>query len=334
MNIVNLAEVLKDQPKFRFKQIEKALYQDFVSSWDDVSVLPKDLRENLKKSCPIDIEAELFTDKSGGNKALIKFEDGEEVETVLIKQKHDKENRYTICISSQIGCPLACSFCATGQMGFKRNLSSFEIVEQVIFWSRYLQEKNEKIDNIVYMGMGEPFLNYEEFIKSVKFLNDKETFNIGARRISVSTVGITEGIRKLAGEKIQINLAISLHSSNDDLRSDLMPVAKKYKIFDILKEVDRYINKTNRQVMFEYLMLKDINDSDKDLERLVKLMRKPLYMVNLIPYNPTGRFRPSSEKKIEKFKDILEKNGISVTVRKSHGSDISAACGQLSKKRK
>ncbi|MDA3802663.1 MAG: 23S rRNA (adenine(2503)-C(2))-methyltransferase RlmN [Patescibacteria group bacterium] len=329
MNIEKLSDILQDQPKFRFKQVEKALYSDFITNWQDLSVLPKDLREKLNNECPLDIEAKIFDGQNRGKKALITLEDGQEIETVLIRQKHDDTLRYTVCLSTQIGCPLACVFCATGKMGFTRNLESSEIIEQVIFWARYLKERDEKIDNIVYMGMGEPFLNYSQFIKSVKFLNDVETFNIGARRLSVSTAGITEGIKKLAGEKIQVNLAISLHAADDDLRRDLMPVAKKYRIHEILKEVDRYILKTNRRVMFEYLMIKEVNDSDKDAEKLVKLMKKPLYMVNLIPYNSTGRFQPSSEKRIDKFKEILENEGVAVTVRKSYGAEIGAACGQL-----
>jgi 23S rRNA (adenine2503-C2)-methyltransferase len=329
MNLEKLSDILQDQAKFRFKQVEKALYTDFISNWQELTVLPKSLREKLEEECPLNIKAQLFAGENNGKKALITLEDGNEVETVLIRQKHDDTLRYTVCLSTQVGCPLACVFCATGKMGFTRNLTSSEIIEQVIFWGRYLKENNEKIDNIVYMGMGEPFLNYSEFIKSVKFLNDKETFNIGARRLSVSTAGITEGIKKLAGEKIQVNLAISLHAADDDLRRDLMPVAKKYRIYEILKEVDRYILKTNRRVMFEYLLIKEVNDSDKDAEKLAKLMRKPLYMVNLIPYNTTGRFQPSSEKRIEKFKDILENEGVAVTVRKSYGAEIGAACGQL-----
>lgn len=325
MNTEKLSSILQGQAKFRFKQVEKALYQDYISNWQDLSVLPKELREQLNIECPLDIKAELI----GGKKALITFADGKEVETVLIKQKHGDSFRYTICISSQVGCALGCAFCATGDMGFSRNLEASEMLEQVIFWARHLQKKGEKIDNIVFMGMGEPFLNYDEFIKAVKLLNDEETFNFGARRLSVSTAGITEGIKKLAGEKIQINLAISLHAPDDDLRCDLMPVAKKYKIYDILKEVDRYITKTNRRVMFEYLMIKEVNDSDREAEKLARLMKKPLYMVNLIPYNPTGRFQASSEKRIESFKEILENEGVPVTLRRSSGAEIGAACGQL-----
>ncbi len=335
MNLSKLSTILHVEPKYRYAQVNKAIWQDFISHWQEVSSLPKNLREQLEEECPLEIPAEIDKNKSHNKsvKALITLYDGEAVETVLIRQK-DKRN--TVCVSSQVGCPLACEFCATGNFGFRRDLKSEEIVEQVIFWSRYLkaEKKGEKVDNIVFMGMGEPFLNYGEFIKAAKFLNNPETLNIGSRRMSVSTAGITEGIKRLAGEKLQINLAISLHAANDILRRDLMPIAKKYNLHDITKAVDNYITKTGRRVMFEYLMIKGENDSDKDAYELVKLMRKPLYLVNLIPYNPTGRFKPSTRERVEKFKKILEESGVAVTVRLSFGADINAACGQLRGRKK
>jgi len=335
MNLTKLSGILQAQPKYRFAQVNKAIWQDFISSWQEVSNLPKDLREKLSSECPLEIIAILDknNNKNKSVKALITLDDGEAIETVLIRQK---SKRNTVCVSSQVGCALACEFCATGQQGFRRNLKSEEIVEQVIFWSRYLKNegKDEKIDNIVFMGMGEPFLNYPEFIKAAKFINNPETLNIGSRRMSVSTAGITEGIKKLAGEKMQINLAISLHAANDNLRRDLMPIALKYNLHELLRTVDNYITKTGRRVMFEYLMMKGVNDSDKDAAELAKLLKQPLYMVNLIPYNPTGRFQASSRERIEKFKKILEEAGVAVTVRLSFGADISAACGQLRGKKK
>ncbi len=214
-------------------------------------------------------------------------------------------------------------------MGFKRNLEVFEIVEQVIFFARYLKKKTEKITNVVFMGMGEPFLNYENVISAIKILNDKEGFNLGARKFSISTVGITEGIEKLAEEKLQINLAISLHASSNKLRSELIPATKKYPIEKILKSVDDYIKKTKKRVMFEYLMIKNLNDSDESGKELAFLMKKPLYFVNLISYNPTGDFQPSSKERIKSFKNILEKKGVLVTERYRFGREIKAACGQL-----
>ncbi len=346
MNLSNLSKVLGDGPKYRFAQVNKFLFQDFISSWDEASSLPKDLREKLKKECPLEIKAELFknNNKNRSEKGLIILEDDSKIETVLIRQKGIKNKagerpelaRNTICVSSQIGCPLNCAFCATGQSGFDRNLFAEEIIEQVVFWARRLKEEgnDEKIDNIVFMGMGEPFLNYPEFIKAVKFLNNPETLNIGARRISVSSAGVIEGIKRIAGEKIQINLAISLHAPNDSLRSKLMPIAKKYSIHDLLRSVDDYIQKTGRRVMFEYLMIKDVNDSEKEALELAGIMKRPLYLVNLIPYNETGKFKASPKEKVEAFKKILEDKGVPATVRLSFGSDISAACGQLRKHKK
>lgn len=345
MNLEKLQNVLKDEPKYRYAQINKALWQDFVSSWDEISSLPKTLREKLTVDCPLEIKAEIFKTVSAkkSEKALITLSDGEQIETVLIRQKVKAAKgevqglvRNTVCVSSQVGCALACVFCATGNFGFKRNLRVEEIIEQVIFWARYLRAegKNEKIDNVVFMGMGEPFLNYAEFIKAVKFLNEPEKLNIGARRMSVSTSGIIEGIKRLAGEKLQINLAISLHAPKDQLRRDLMPIAKKYSLNEILRAVDNYITKTGRRVMFEYLMMKNVNDQDEYALELAKIMNKPLYLVNLIPYNPTGRFQTSGRERIEKFKSILEKNGVAATVRLSFGAEIGAACGQLRGKKK
>lgn len=217
-------------------------------------------------------------------------------------------------------------------MSFKRNLKDFEIVEQVLFFARYLKNSQERVTNVVFMGMGEPFLNYENVISAIKILNDKEGFNLGARKFSISTAGIIEGIEKLAEEKLEVNLAISLHAPDDKLRSKLMPIGKKYSIKKILETVDDYIRKTNRKVMFEYLMIKDVNDSDSLAKKLIKLMKKRLYLVNLISYNPTADFKPSSKERIQKFKSILEKAGVYVTERYRFGREIKAACGQLAGK--
>jgi len=217
-------------------------------------------------------------------------------------------------------------------MAFKRNLELFEIIEQVLFFARYLKRLGGRITNIVFMGMGEPFLNYGNVLGAIKVLNDKEGFNLGARRISISTVGIIDGIKKLAKEKFQVNLAISLHAPDDKLRSKIMPINKKYSIEKILTAVDDYIKRTRRKMMFEYLMIKDVNDSDECARKLAKIMKAPLFMVNLISYNPTGVFEPSSPQRIKKFREILEKEGIYVTQRYRFGQDIKAPCGQLATK--
>jgi len=327
MDLTQLENLLKKEHPYRLKQAKKALFVDFIEDWREADILPLLLRENLNKMCPIKINAQtLFSEDKKTAKTLITLKDGLKIESVLMKHK---DGRNTVCISSQVGCPLSCSFCATGQIGFKRNLEISEIVEQVLFFSRYLKKKREKVTNNVFMGMGEPFLNYDNVIGAIRILNDKEGFNLGARHISISTVGILEGIKKLADEKLQVNLAISLHAPDDDLRSKIMPINEKYPIADLLETVDDYIIKTKRRVMFEYLMMKDLNDSDACAQKLSKLMKKPLYFVNLIYYNPTGVFKPSSSLRMKKFKEILEEDGVQVTQRYRFGQNIKAACGQL-----
>ncbi|MGE5425935.1 MAG: 23S rRNA (adenine(2503)-C(2))-methyltransferase RlmN [Bacillota bacterium] len=330
MDISRLSSILQGEARYRFKQAYTALYRDLISSWSEVSVLPIALRERLDEECPLLIESSL----SGGKKtqkALITFSDGAAVETVLIRHR---DGRNTVCLSSQAGCPLNCAFCATGANGFLRNLSSGEIVEQFFFWARHLKTEGGKIDNVVFMGMGEPFLNYDQFIKAAKDLNDPEKFSFASRRLSVSTAGIIEGIRKLSREKMQMNLAISLHAANDSLRQQLMPIAQRYPLDSLMRAVDEYIRLTSRRVMFEYLMLKNINDSEDDAQELALLMKKPLHLVNLIPYNPTGRFQPSSPQRIKAFKEKLESAGIAVTSRHSLGNEIEGACGQLAGKKR
>lgn len=334
MDWIQFQKSFENEPKYRLNQARKSLFQDLIKSWKEAIGLPLALREKLDKEFPIEISVETFTSKDKNTiKTLITLEDGLKVETVLMRHK-DKRN--TICVSSQVGCPMNCSFCATGKMGFKRNLETWEILEQILFFARHLKFTSsedvnfkEKVTNVVFMGMGEPFLNYQNVMDAIKILNDKNGFNLGARHISISTVGVVEGIEKLANEDMQINLAISLHAPDNETRSKIMPANKSYPIEKILKAVDEYIKKTNRQVMFEYLMLKNINDSEEHARALAKLMRKPLYMVNLISYNPTGIFNPSPASQIKKFKEILEYEGITVTQRHEFGQDIEGACGQL-----
>ena len=319
MNLKNLNKIIEKEPAFRKKQIEKLIYQDVIDDWDKATVLPLKLREELKKETSLKIKAEIFKSKNV-EKALITLEDNSQIETVLMK--HD--DRTTVCVSSQVGCALGCKFCATGKLGFKRNLETEEILEQVLVFKR-----KERIRNIVFMGMGEPFLNYDNVLNAVKILNNENAFNIGARHISISTVGITEGIEKLSNEKLQVNLAISLHAPNNNLRLKIMPVTKKYSLENILKTVNEYIKKTNRKVMFEYTLIDSINDSIENAKELSKIMKHPLYMVNLIKYNDTEEFKAPSNEKIKRFKNYLEKGGINVTERYRFGGDIHAACGQL-----
>ncbi|MGM0482837.1 MAG: 23S rRNA (adenine(2503)-C(2))-methyltransferase RlmN [Patescibacteria group bacterium] len=322
-----LEEIMVDYPKFRLKQVKKHLFQELISDWRDSTVLPKNMKERLTLEFPVNIEADTVASKERDTtKALINLSDGLCIETVLMKHG---DGRNTICVSSQVGCALNCAFCATGMMGFKRNLSVWEIVEQVIFFARLLKEKGERVTNVVFMGMGEPFLNYENVMSAIKVLNDKDGFNLGARNFSISTAGVIEGIDKLSEEDLQINLAISLHAPDNETRTKLMPINRKYPLESSMEAVSRYIKKTNRQVMFEYMLIKDVNDSEEHAVRLAEIMKGHLYVVNLISYNPTGPFKASSTKKMERFKEILESRGVKVTRRYSFGTDIKSACGQL-----
>lgn len=315
---------------FRDKQIDHAIYKELITNWDQATSLPKEIREQLKMDRPLDIKAELFdSNDKRTQKALITFADQASVETVLMKY----DGRNTICVSSQIGCAMGCKFCKTGTMGLIRNLTKDEIVTQVLFFARLLKDTNESIDNIVFMGMGEPLLNYDNVIESIRIINDSNKLNIGARHISISTCGIINGIEKLANENIQINLALSLHAPNEQLRSKLMPINDKQPLAKVIQAIIAYIKKTNRKVMFEYLMINDVNDGIDQAKELINLIgHNPLIMVNLIPYNPTGIFKTSPAKKITEFKSVLVNNGVMATQRFSFGQDINAACGQLATK--
>lgn len=327
MDIANLEKLLERQPPYRLKQVKLALFRDLISDWKEATVLPLVLREKLSKVCPLGVKSKLFVATDQGTmKVVIALKDSWETETVLLRHQ---DGRNTVCVSSQVGCPLKCTFCLTGRMGFKRNLTVSEIVEQVLFFGRYLKAQREKVTNVVFMGMGEPFLNYGNVLSAIMVLNDPEGFNLGARHISISTVGIVEGIRRLAQEKLQVNLAVSLNAPNNPLRSKLMPINKKYPIKKVLETVDYYLKKTNRRVMFEYIMIKDINDTESCAYQLAKLVKGKLCLVNLISYNPTEKFKPASWGKIKRFREILEREGVAVTQRYRFGRDIKAACGQL-----
>ena len=333
MILEKLEKLLKDEPTYRLTQAKRAVFHELITNWDQATSLSLKLREKLEKECPIDLKYELFVSKDNNTiKALVELEDQNKIETVLMLHN---DKRATVCVSSQVGCPLNCAFCATGQMGFKRSLTTGEILDQILIFCRYLKANYKparSLTNIVFMGMGEPFLNYDNVWKALRIINDKDGFNIGARKISISTAGVIEGIRKMSDENLQINLSISLHAPTDEIRQEIMPVAKKYPLKRLLKSIDEYIFKTSRKVMFEYLMIKGVNDTMENAEQLSKLLNKPLYMVNLIPYNPTQKFKPSDKRTIRAFKNYLEKRGIFATQRYEFGQDIQAACGQLATK--
>jgi len=334
MDLGKLENILKQEPDFRLKQAKQAVFRDLIEDWQKALVLPLSLRQKLAENCSLQIRAKILVSNNGRTvKALITLKDGLKIETVLMRYP----DRNTVCLSSMVGCPLKCDFCATGQMGFKRNLTSREIIEQVLFFNRYLNKERQRVGRAVFMGMGEPFLNYDEVMAAIKVINDKDLFNIGARHISISTVGIVEGIERLAKEPLQVNLAISLHAPNDVLRSKIMLVNKKYPLKTVMIAVKNYLAETNRKVMFEYIMINRINDSldwAQELMKLVASIPKKLFMVNLISYNPTGIFKPSFPERVRQFKKILQEQGIGVTERYRFGRGIKAGCGQLASEEK
>ena len=318
------------QPGFRAKQIWEGAYQQLLSSWQDFTNLPKDLRQFLENRYAL--ETLSVTDETDApdqlsTKFLFSLHDGNFIESVILRSN----DRVTLCISTQSGCPVGCVFCATGNFGFFRDLTSGEIVEQVIYLSRLLNQQGEHVTNIVLMGMGEPFLNYEATLDAVKRLNDNSGMNIGARRITISTIGIPDKILKFAQEGLQVNLAVSLHAPNKMLRRELVPLAAKGHISELIGACRQYIKATNRRVTFEYVMIAGINDQPQHAEELAVLLNGLLCHVNLIGLNPTEHYagQTPSYQTMKAFENILIKGNIPTSIRNSQGSDIQAACGQL-----
>lgn len=329
MDLEKLNSILKDEPAYRARQAYRALFVNLIEDWAEASDLPGELRKRLSAHCPLTIKAVTVPapDKNA-LKAAFYFDDTP-VEAVLLRHA---DGRNTVCVSSQVGCALGCVFCATGKMGLRRNLRYGEIVAQALFFARYLKKSAQTLTNVVFMGMGEPLLNYQPVMRAVKTLNDHELFNIGARKISISTVGITAGINKLASEPLQVNLAVSLHAPDDDLRSRLMPINNKEPLKKVLSAVNYYTRKTSRRVMVEYVLIKGVNDSPAAAGALAALLKTELakpYFVNLIAYNDTGEFFPSLPRDRERFRRILEHERITVVERYRFGRDIAGACGQL-----
>ena len=322
-----LAE-LGEKP-YRAEQIFKWLYQDKVKSFDDMTNLSLDLREKLKENytiCNFNILKKQES-KDGTKKYLFDVLDGNAIETVLMSYHHG----YSICVSSQIGCPMGCKFCASTGIAFVRNLTSGEIVEQILAVE---QDTGVRISNVDFMGIGEPLNNYDNVVNAIRIINNPKGLNIGARHISVSTSGLVHAIYKLADENIQCTLSISLHATNNEKRSSMMPVNDAYPIEQLMQACKDYIAKTNRRISFEYALAKDNNDNLEDAKELVKLLHGMLCHVNLIPINKieNGKYTKSSIENVMKFRDYLNDHGITATIRRELGSDIEAACGQLRRK--
>jgi 23S rRNA (adenine2503-C2)-methyltransferase len=317
---------------YRLKQIYRAANKELLGSVDDVSTLPKELRADLTaRGVTFSSVEPIVVQRSGDGqttKGLFKLHDGNEVEAVLMEHFGD---RTTVCISSQAGCAFACAFCSTGQAGFTRNLTAREIYDQARHFARDLASRGKRITNIVFMGMGEPFHNYEAVMGAVALLHDPHGLGIGHRHITISTVGLVDKIDRFSDEGIQVNLAISLHAPSDRVRNTFMPVNKKFDVAELMAACQRYVAKTHRKVFFEYVMLGGVNDTDECARELAALMRGNLYHVNLIPYNstPDGAFAGTDDARIWSFAAILEESKVPTTVRHNMGRDISAACGQL-----
>ena len=314
---------------FRAEQIFKWLYVEKVHSFDEMTNLSLELREKLKRNydtCNYTVVRKLES-KDGTKKYLFGLSDGNAIESVLMQYHFGK----TVCVSSQIGCKMGCKFCASTGIAFVRSLTSGEIVEQIIAIE---QDIGEKISNVVFMGIGEPFDNYDNVMNAIKILNNQKGLNIGARHISVSTSGIVPKIYQFADENVQCTLSISLHSANNETRSSMMPVNNAYNIQELIKACKYYISKTNKRISFEYALAKDNNDNQKAADELVDLLHGMLCHVNLIPINKieNGKYIKSSNENIIKFRDYLNSKGITATIRRELGSDIDAACGQLRRK--
>ncbi len=318
------------EPAFRARQVWRWVYVRLAASYEEMSDLPHALRARLQAAYrldPLTPVDELLSQDRLTRKVLFRLADGNAVESVLMEY----DRRYTVCVSSQVGCPVGCAFCATGQGGFTRNLTAAEIVAQPLYFACQLRERNRRVSNVVVMGMGEPLLNYDAVWQAVETWNDHRGFNLGARKITISTAGHVPGIRRLAGEQLQVGLAVSLHAADDSLRDQLVPLNRAYPLAELMSACRDYATRTGRRVTIEYALMDGINDSSAAARRLADLLRGLLCHVNLIPLNPTPQspYRPSPRWRVRAFKRLLTAQGISTTVRLRRGTDIQAGCGQL-----
>lgn len=318
------------QPAFRAKQMLQGLYNKLYQEFEQFDAIPKALRDTLDEQfeiTPLKVHTRIFSKNRDTEKILFETHDGHLIETVLMRF----ERRNTLCISTQVGCPMGCVFCATGQQGFARNLSMAEILGQFIHFQRELRQKNEALRNIVFMGMGEPFLNYENVSNSLHALSDPERLGIGARHITVSTVGLIPRIAQFANDHPQVNLAISLHAPDDALRSKLLPANKQFPLDKLMQACRDYVQQTNRKITFEYALIDKINDTPEHAHAFAKLLKGLLSIVNLITLNPSKEYPypGSPHPRVQAFRDVLVSHGVRVTVRLRRGIEINAGCGQL-----
>ncbi len=318
------------QPRYRADQLYQWLHASLAAEFGVMHNLPRSFREQLSEIAEIHTLVPLQESVSPDGltrKVLLALADGETIECVLMRY----EARNTVCLSTQVGCPVGCPFCATGQSGFVRDLTPGEIVEQAIHFARDVREEEQKISNVVFMGMGEPFLNYEATWQAIETLTDPRGFNLGARRITISTVGIIPGIERLSREKLQVGLAISLHAPDDELRRTLVPAARRYPMKELMATCREYVRRTGRRITFEYALFDGLNDSSQHARELATLLKGLLCHVNLIPVNPVpeSTWRGSPPERVGAFHQELSRLGLSATVRLRRGIEIAAGCGQL-----
>jgi 23S rRNA (adenine2503-C2)-methyltransferase len=323
--------------KFRYAQLENAIYKNLITDFDTIETLPKEIRELLKENCfysSLTIHSEVTSDDGQTTKFLFKTHDDKMIEAVIMRHL---SGRNTLCVSCQAGCPMACSFCATGKLGLIRNLEFYEIIEQIMVANHLLAKDGKKIRNVVYMGMGEPMLNYENVAESIRISSHQKKLDLSNRRITISTCGIVPGILRLAEDFPQVSLAVSLHAPNDEARKRIMPVENTYPIDALMVALDTYTEKTNKRIFYEYIMIAWVTDRPEFAHELARLLEGKLAHVNFIPYNPGegimgNGFQPTSKIMIKKFQDTLDKAWVPSTVRHTMGDDIDAACGQLALK--
>jgi 23S rRNA (adenine2503-C2)-methyltransferase len=318
------------EPEYRARQVWEGIYRHYWSSPDNITPLPQELRQKLGETLEFThLSPEIVQDSNDGEtrKTLFRLPDNQPIEAVLMRYKQ----RRTLCISTQAGCAMGCVFCATGQMGFRRNLTRGEIIEQVIYYARQLKQVGEHVTNVVVMGMGEPFHNYDATLEAIDRLNDPQGFNLGARRFTISTVGLVPAIRRFAAERRQVNLAISLHAADDALRASMLPVNRKYPIAQVLAAVRDYVEQTHRRITFEWALIYGVNDTPDEAAKLANLLKGLLCHVNVIPLNPTSKFdgKATTRERALAFQAVLEQQGIPCTIRIRRGIDIQAGCGQL-----
>ncbi|MBU0494147.1 MAG: 23S rRNA (adenine(2503)-C(2))-methyltransferase RlmN [Chloroflexi bacterium] len=337
LSFVDLEATLGDWglPAYRARQVWDWAYVHLIDDFQQMSNLPGPLRDRLTATFCLDPLTPVATETADGRLttktlfALPPLEGGDRIEAVLMR--YPAIGRNTVCVSTQAGCAVGCAFCATGQMGFRRNLSAGEIAAQVLHFARQLKPREQAVTHVVLMGMGEPLSNYDASLAAIRRLHDPAGFNLGARHFTISTVGVVPGIRRLAGEDLQVNLAVSLHAPDDTLRDELVPINRRYPLADLLAAVREYIDRTHRRVTFEYALVAGVNDGETQARALVARLRGLLAHVNLIPLNPVPGLdlRPSPAEQVRAFQQVLEDAHIPVTLRDSRGASIQAGCGQL-----